>query len=48
LNSISQMMIGGGKAAHQSTVHQLTTAAEVRSDAAKPWPHDRLIRELSE
>jgi hypothetical protein len=48
LISISQMLISGGKAAHQSTVHQFTSAAEVRSDAAKPSPHDRLIRELSE
>ena len=27
LNSVRQMLTGGGKAAHQSTVHQVTSAA---------------------
>ena len=41
LNSIRQMLTGGGKAAHQSTVHQVTSAAEA---AVLKQPHEINLR----
>jgi glucarate dehydratase len=41
LNSVRQMLTGGGKAAHQSTVHQVTSAAEA---AVLKQPHEINLR----
>ena len=41
LNSVRRMLTGGGKAAHQSTVHQVTSAAEA---AVLKQPHEINLR----
>ena len=41
LNDVRQMLTGGGKAAHQSTVHQVTSAAEA---AVLRQPHEINLR----
>jgi glucarate dehydratase len=41
LNSVRRMLAGGGKAAHQSTVHQVTSAAEA---AVLKQPHEINLR----
>ncbi len=41
LNSVRQLLTGGGKAAHQATVHQVTSAAEA---AVLKQPHEINLR----